>query len=67
LSGLCVVGEFDLRKIDRDRDASIESLIPQLSVTRCSPQPPFARPVGLFETEWQNTNRPIYAPKPDRR
>jgi hypothetical protein len=45
--GCGVVGEFDLRRIDRHPDASIESLIPSLSCRRCSPHPPFARLVGL--------------------
>jgi len=42
-----IVGEIDLRKIDRHPDASIESLIPQLSCQRCSPHPPFARLIRL--------------------
>jgi len=45
--GCGVVGEIDLRKIDRHPDASIESLIPHLSCQRCSPHPPFARLIGL--------------------
>jgi len=45
--GCGVVGEIDLRKIDRHPGASVESLIPHLSCQRCSPHPPFARLIGL--------------------
>lgn len=45
--GCGVVGEIDLRQVDRHPGASIESLIPQISCTRCSPNPPFARLIGL--------------------
>ena len=45
--GCQVVGELDLRKVDRHRGGSIESLIPFVSCTRCSPNPPFARLIGL--------------------
>jgi hypothetical protein len=45
--GCGVVGEIDLRRIDRHPGASIESLIPHLSCQRCSPHPPFARLIGL--------------------
>ena len=45
--GCGVVGEIDLRQIDRHPGASIESLIPHLSCQRCSPHPPFARLIGL--------------------
>ena len=45
--GCGVTGELDLRKVDRHRDASIESLIPFLSCQRCSPNPPFAKLSGL--------------------
>jgi hypothetical protein len=37
------------RRFDRHPDASVESLIPSLSCTRCSPHPPFARLIGLAE------------------
>jgi len=36
--GCGVVGEIDLRRIDCHPGASIESLIPQLSCQRCSPE-----------------------------
>jgi hypothetical protein len=41
------IGEVDLRKLDRHRGATIESLIPALSCRRCSPNPPFAKLLGL--------------------
>jgi hypothetical protein len=43
------VGEIDLRKLDRHLDATIDSLIPALSCRRCSPNPPFARLLGLSD------------------
>jgi len=45
--GCEVVGELDLRKVDRHRGGAIESLIPFVSCTRCSPNPPFAKLIGL--------------------
>jgi hypothetical protein len=45
--GCGVVGEIDLRALDRHPGASLESLIPELSCTRCSPNPPFAKLIGL--------------------
>jgi len=45
--GCHVVGEIDLRSIDRHRDTSITSLIPLASCKRCSPHPPFAKLIGL--------------------
>jgi hypothetical protein len=41
------IGEVDLRKLDRHRGATIESLIPALSCRRCVPNPPFAKLLGL--------------------
>lgn len=43
-----VVGEIDIRKLDRHPDASLSSLIPALSCRRCCPNPPFARLIGLL-------------------
>jgi hypothetical protein len=40
-------GELDLRRLERHRGATLESLIPALSCRRCSPHPPFARITGL--------------------
>jgi hypothetical protein len=45
--GCGVMGEIDLRKLDRHRDTAITSLIPELSCKRCAPHPPFARLIGL--------------------
>jgi hypothetical protein len=45
--GCGVVGQIDLRTVDRHRGATVESLIPELSCTRCSPHPPFAKLIGL--------------------
>src|SRR6476659_8690313 len=41
--GCGVRGEADLRRFDRHPAATVESLIPAISCTRCQPQPPFAR------------------------
>jgi hypothetical protein len=45
--GCRVVGQVDLRGLDRHRDTPITSLIPLASCTRCSPHPPFAKLIGL--------------------
>ena len=45
--GCGVAGEIDLGRVVRHPGASIESLIPDLSCTRCSPHPPFAKLIGL--------------------
>src|SRR4029079_5275790 len=36
-----------LRRLRADPEASVESLIPELSCQRCSPHPPFTRLIGL--------------------
>jgi hypothetical protein len=41
------VGELDLREVDRHPEASISTLIPQLSCRRCCPNPPFAKLIRL--------------------
>jgi hypothetical protein len=41
------IGEVDLRKLDRHRGATVESLLPVLSCRRRSPNPPFATLLGL--------------------
>ena len=43
----CRIGEIDLREVDRHPDASISSLIQELSCRSCQPNPPFARLVRL--------------------
>jgi hypothetical protein len=45
--GCQTVGEVDLRRVDRHRGASVQSLIPALSCTRCQPLPPFVKLIGL--------------------
>jgi len=47
LSGCGVVGEVDLRRLDRHPATAVTSLIPLASCMRCSPHPPFAKLVGL--------------------
>ena len=42
-----VVGEVDLRTLDRHPAMSIGGLIPNLSCQRCCPNPPFAKLIGL--------------------
>jgi hypothetical protein len=53
LSFLCpaceMVAEVDLCFHDRHPDASVQSLIPALSCTRCRPNPPFVRLLQLSE------------------
>ncbi len=52
--GCQTVGEIDLRKTDRHRNASLQGLIPALSCTRCQPLPPFVRLIGLAPTpQWR--------------
>jgi hypothetical protein len=41
------IGQVDLRKLDRRRGATVESLIPAFSCRRCRPNPPFAKLLGL--------------------
>jgi hypothetical protein len=43
-----VQGCVDLRKLGRHPDASLQSLIPELSCNRCSPNAPFAKLTGLW-------------------
>ena len=42
-----ICGQLDLRMIDRHPQATIGVLIPQLWCTRCTPNPPFVRLLGL--------------------
>ena len=42
-----VIGEVDLRTLDRHPAATVESLIPALSCRRCVPNAPFAKLLGL--------------------
>jgi hypothetical protein len=41
------IGEIDLRRLDRHRGATIESLILSLRCRRCQPNPPFVKLLGL--------------------
>ena len=41
------IGEIDLRQVDRHPDASISSLIQELSCRSCRPNPPFAKLIRL--------------------
>lgn len=43
-----MIGEADLRKIDRHPGASIESLVPELNCPRC-PNGPFVKLLGLHD------------------
>ena len=43
----CRIGEIDLRQVDRHPDASISSLIQELSCRSCRPNPPFAKLIRL--------------------
>jgi hypothetical protein len=43
----CRVGEIDVRQVDRHPDASISSLIQELSCRSCRPNRPFAKLIRL--------------------
>jgi hypothetical protein len=47
------LGEVDLRKLNRHRDATIEKLIPVLSCRRCVPNPTFAKLYLILGAEWK--------------
>lgn len=42
-----IMGQIDLQTIDRHPQATVGVLIPQLSCTRCRPNPPFVRLLAL--------------------
>ena len=46
------MGEADLRKIDIHPNASIGTVVRAMSCKRCSPHPPFARPLGATRRSW---------------
>ena len=46
------LGETDLRKIDIHPNASIGTVVRVMSCKRCSPHPPFARPLGATKRSW---------------
>ena len=45
--GCQTIGEVDLRRLDRHGGMAISGLIPSLSCRMCSPNPPFAKLIGL--------------------
>jgi hypothetical protein len=46
------LGEVDLRTLDVHPNASIGVVIRAMSCQRCSPHPPFARPLGATRRSW---------------
>lgn len=46
------MGEADLRSIDIHPDASLGTVVRAMSCKRCSPHPPFARPLGATRRSW---------------
>jgi hypothetical protein len=47
------LGEVDLRKVDIHPNASIGTVVRAMSCKRCSPHPPFARPLGATRRSWE--------------
>ena len=47
------MGETDLRNIDIHPNASIGTVVRAMSCKRCSPHPPFARPLGATRRSWE--------------
>jgi hypothetical protein len=43
----------DLREIDIHPNASIGTVVRAMSCKRCSPHPPFARPLGATRRSWE--------------
>jgi hypothetical protein len=60
------LGETDLRKVDVHPNASIGVVIRAMSCKRCSPHPPFARPLGATKRSWYTDDGwlRLYAGKP---
>jgi len=50
------MGETDLRNIDIHPNASIATVVRAMSCKRCSPHPPFARPLGATRRSWYGTD-----------
>jgi hypothetical protein len=50
------LGETDLRKIDIHPNASVATVVRAMSCKRCSPHPPFARPLGATRRSWEGKN-----------
>ena len=51
------MGEADLREIDIHPNASIGTVVRAMSCKRCSPHPPFARPLGATRRSWEGKSR----------
>jgi hypothetical protein len=51
------MGETDLRSIDIHPNASIGTVVRAMSCKRCSPHPPFARPLGATRRSWESNSR----------
>jgi len=51
------LGETDLRMIDIHPNASIGTVVRAMSCKRCSPHPPFARPLGATRRSWEGKSR----------
>ncbi len=50
------MGETDLRKIDIHPKASLGTVVRAMSCKRCSPHPPFARPLGATRRSWYTSD-----------
>ena len=46
------MGETDLRRVDIHPNSSIGTIVRAMSCKRCSPHPPFARPLGATRRSW---------------
>ena len=51
------LGETDLRQIDIHPNASLGTVVRAMSCKRCSPHPPFARPLGATRRSWEGKDR----------
>src|SRR5665213_1710338 len=51
------IGETDLRKIDIHPHASLGTVVRAMSCKRCSPHPPFARPLGATRRSWEGKDK----------
>lgn len=51
------LGETDLREIDIHPSASLGTVVRAMSCRRCSPHPPFARPIGATRRSWEGKSR----------
>jgi len=51
------LGEADMRQIDIHPNASIATVVRAMSCKRCSPHPPFARPLGATRRSWEGKDK----------